>query len=366
MQTRRTGSFRAPSARRRSEPLRNFVVRVFIAEGASPLRAGSTGVDFIGFADGEASTRACRVMPEVIWFARWRRRLLLRPPRRFWTSPALIALAGLVALAIIGRTEAGAIRRSRLAHQRLAQLKTMVRDAALTHPNALWRVVHDLCLRSETTVGSPAPCARVSLSGRYAVIKDPELPTQLLLVPTDRVVGVESPSLLKPGSPNYWQAAWSARDLFQRQFAQPAPREDVGMAVNSAFSRNQTQLHIHIDCVRAQTRDLVADHLDQIGARWSKLGSPLLGSRYYRVLWVPGEELGDADPFKLLARDPETRRAMAGQSVAVFGARRVNGQPGFVILSYQEGPNDANGPSGEALLDHHCHVLDKSQAGPRR
>lgn len=306
-------------------------------------------------------------MPETIWFAHWRRRPVLRPPRRFRTSPALIALAGLVALGIIGQTEVGAIRRSRLAHQQLAQLKAMVSDAQLHHPNALWRVVHDLCLKSETMVGSPTPCARVSLSGRYAVIKDPERPTQLLLVPTDRVVGVESPSLLKPDSPNYWQAAWGARDLFQRQFAQPVPREDVGMAVNSAFSRNQTQLHIHIDCVRAQTRDLVAEHLEQIGARWSNLSSPLLGRRYYRVLWVPGDELGDADPFKLLAGDPEAREAMAGQSVAVIGARRVNGQPGFVILSYQEGEaNDAGGPSGEALLDHHCHVLDQSRAELRR
>lgn len=287
-----------------------------------------------------------------------------RPPRRFWTGPALIAAAGLVALAIIGLTGAGAVRRSAVAHPRLAQLKAMVYAAQFAHPNALWRVVHDLCLTSETTVGAPAPCARVSLSGRYAVIKDPERPTQLLLVPTERVVGVESPSLLQPDSPNYWQAAWSARDLFQHQFAKPPPREDVGMAVNSAFSRNQSQLHIHIDCVRAQTRDLVAEHLDQIGVRWSNLASPLLGRRSYRVLWVPGEELGGADPFKLLARDLNVRETMAGQSVAVIGARRANGQPGFVILRYRESANDVSAPSGEALLDHHCHVLDQSRAQP--
>lgn len=277
----------------------------------------------------------------------------------------MIALAGLGVLAVIGVGEAGKAWLSRLADHRLAQLKVKVHDAERAHPNALWRVVHDLCLRSATTVGSPAPCARVSLSGRYAVIKDPERRTQLLLVPTDRIIGVESPSLLKPGSPNYWQAAWSARDLFQRQFAQPVPREDVGMAVNSAISRNQAQLHIHIDCVRPQTLDLVAGHLEQIGARWSSLRPPRHGRRYYRVLWVPGAELGEADPFKLLASDPEAGRAMATQSVAVIGARRANGQPGFVILSYQEGAGDARARSGEALLDHHCHILDQSRARPR-
>jgi CDP-diacylglycerol pyrophosphatase len=269
------------------------------------------------------------------------------------------ALAGLVVAAAIGLCGIGATRGTGR-----AQLKAMLLDAEAAHPNALWHVVHDLCLRSETTVGSPAPCARVSLSGRYAVIKDPERRTQLLLVPTDRIVGLESPSLLNPGEPNYWQEAWTARDLFQRQFSQPVPREDVGMAVNSAISRNQAQLHIHIDCVAPPTLEWVDAHLEQIGESWSDQGHPWHGRRY-RALWVPGLDLAEADPFKLLARDPEAGHAMAAQSVAVIGARRANGQPGFVVISYRDSANQANADSGEGLLDHHCYVLDQSRAGPR-
>src|SRR6202012_6000231 len=75
--------------------------------------------------------------------------------------------------------------------------------ASAADPNALWHVVHDLCVTDAKVSGSPAPCSKVDLTRRYAVLKDIRGDTQLLLIPTDRVTGIEDSQLLAAGSPNY-------------------------------------------------------------------------------------------------------------------------------------------------------------------
>src|SRR5579864_9069445 len=78
------------------------------------------------------------------------------------------------------------------------------RAAESADPDALWRIVHTLCVTDMRLSGNPAPCTRVDLAGRYAVLKDIRGQTQLLLIPTDRLLGIESPQLLTPGAANYF------------------------------------------------------------------------------------------------------------------------------------------------------------------
>ena len=176
--------------------------------------------------------------------------------------------------------------------------------------NALWHVVHDLCVTDMKISGLPAPCVAVDLKGGYAVLKDIRGQTELLLIPTRRITGIESPNLLEPGGPNYWQAAWQARDLFEKRVGRPVPREDVALAINSIYGRTQDQLHIHIDCVRPDVaRALKADQ-SAIGLRWSALRVKFSGHRY-RVRRLRGADLGARDPFLLLADgDPRARADM--------------------------------------------------------
>src|SRR5581483_8653143 len=205
---------------------------------------------------------------------------------------------------------------------RAGGLSDMLKGAEHAHPNALWHVVHDLCVTDKTTSGSPAPCSKVDLAGGWAVLRDPEPghDTQYLLAPTTRVTGIESPQLQAKGSPNYWQAAWSARDLVAKRAGRPLPREAVGLAVNSASSRTQDQLHIHIDCVRPEVAKALTAEAPRLGGHWRTVHSPFFAPGF-RGRWIDGPELGAADPFKLLARaDPTARADMKNEGLFVMGA----------------------------------------------
>jgi CDP-diacylglycerol pyrophosphatase len=229
--------------------------------------------------------------------------------------------------------------------------------AAADHPNALWRVVHGLCLRDKQISGLPAPCLAVDRQQGYAVVPDPRRRTQVLLVPTVRIAGIESPQILAPDAVNYWQAAWEARRYVEQRARRPLPRDDVGLAINSAYSRSQDQLHIHVDCVRPDVRQALIDNAGEIGAAWTRLPVPLAG-RWYRARRLAGEDLGQRNPFDLLVRgDPAARRRMPAETLAVIGATFADGSPGFYLLSGHVDLLRGDTGFAESLLDHGCAVL---------
>lgn len=231
------------------------------------------------------------------------------------------------------------------------------------HPNALWRVVHGLCVNDKRVSGSPAPCMAVNLAEGWAVVSDPRRSTQVLLVPTTRIPGIESPRLLSPWSPNYWQYAWDARRFFERRLGRDVPRDRVGMAINSAQGRSQDQLHIHIDCVRESVRLALRANQDELTSRWTRPSFNLEGHRY-RARWIDGSDLGDEDPFKLIAEGgPRAPADMSRQSLAVIPFNRSDGSPGFALLSAQSGDPGNPVAAAEELLDHRCETL-KGAAQP--
>ncbi|HEY2177533.1 MAG TPA: CDP-diacylglycerol diphosphatase [Caulobacteraceae bacterium] len=228
--------------------------------------------------------------------------------------------------------------------------------AAAGHSNALWHVVHDLCVTDARLTGLPAPCLAVNRRGGYAVLKDLRGRTQVLLIPTKRVTGIESPELLGKGAPNYWRMAWRSRMFFEHAVGEAVPRQDIGLAINSTFGRTQDQLHIHVDCVRRSVKAALAAHEAEIGSRWRPFPVELAGERY-EARRLDGGELGGRDPFKLLAEEPAARADMGAWTLAVIGARFADGSPGFFLLAAEGGvPANPEGAS-EALLDHDCAVL---------
>jgi CDP-diacylglycerol pyrophosphatase len=222
----------------------------------------------------------------------------------------------------------------------------------------LWRVVRDFCVTDMKLTGHPAPCLEVNRQAGWAVLKVPGERTQVLLVPTTRVPGIESPKLLAPDGPNYWQAAWDARRWVERRAGMSIPREKIGLAINSIYGRSQDQLHIHVDCARGDVIAKLKAHEDEIGPVWAPLPVKL-GDRYYRAMRLSGAELGERDPFKILAAEsPQVRAAMGRQTLIVIGS--ADGSPGFVLLAAEGGRSDNPDGHGEELLDHHCADLRRA------
>lgn len=227
--------------------------------------------------------------------------------------------------------------------------------AAAADPNALWNIVHGLCVFDKTHLHTPAPCASVDLDGGEAqgsaVLKDILGKTQFLLIPTRRLTGIEDPLVGTDALPNYWAAAWAARGYVAKNAQKDLPRDDIGMAINGAGARTQGQLHIHIDCVRPDVRDSLATRWAEIGPHWGDF--TLLGQNY-RARRIEGEAL-DPDPFRLLAEDKRSV-PLSEDSLAVIGARFSGGKPGFILLA-EKAPGGA--VHTENLLDHSCAVAAK-------
>jgi CDP-diacylglycerol pyrophosphatase len=221
--------------------------------------------------------------------------------------------------------------------------------AAHADRNALWDIVNDRCVPDQRQHGDPAPCALVD--GDSAVLKDLVGDRQFLLIPTARVTGIESPELLAPDAPNYFADAWRARSFVDERAGFTLPRDWVSLAINSEDARTQDQLHIHVDCVRADVAQALAVHAAAIGPRWAPFPVPLAGDRYSAIA-VDGENL-DANPFQLLADGiTGAREDMGNQTLVAVGAYLSGGRPGFVVLADDVDVASGDTAGGEALQDH--------------
>jgi CDP-diacylglycerol pyrophosphatase len=229
--------------------------------------------------------------------------------------------------------------------------------AGAADPDALWKIVSGKCVPNQQEHGAPAPCAEVDLTGGvdrgYAVLKDLIGDSQFLLIPTARVSGIESPELLAAEAPNYFAAAWRARRFTAERLHRDLPRDMTGLAVNSTSARSQNQLHIHIDCIRADVRAALQRHRNALGDTWAPFPEPLAGE-HYRAMRVLSDDLDGAEPFKLLAVGLPDAAAMAAQTLVAIGAAFADNRPGFILLTDHTDPVIGDRASGEDLEDHAC------------
>ncbi len=230
---------------------------------------------------------------------------------------------------------------------------------AKADPNALWNIVHGQCVPNwqHHRVLKP-PCVAVDLNkgvaGGFAVIKDQRGQTQYLLLPTQRITPMESGTLLAPRATNYFADAWRERRLVEKALGHVTPRDTLSLAVNSELSRTQNQLHIHIDCVRADVRDALNDEVAKIGSRWTPFDIWLFG-HHYSVMKVAGTTLAGHNPFKLLARGvPGAAADMGHYTLVVVGMTFADHRPGFVILADHADSAHGDNAGGEELQDHAC------------
>ncbi|MGH6674561.1 MAG: CDP-diacylglycerol diphosphatase [Xanthobacteraceae bacterium] len=225
------------------------------------------------------------------------------------------------------------------------------------NPNALWNIVHGQCVPDEQQHGEPKPCADVDLTSGtargFAILKDIRGTSQFLLIPTRRMSGIESRSLLEPRAVNYFADAWTARTFTEAALGKKMPRDVLSLAINSEYGRTQNQLHIHIECIRNDVRETLRRERDHIGPRWTLLTRPLAGHRY-RALRIMGITLAGHDPFDLLARGIPGARAAMGHYTLVVVGMRFRGKSGFVVLEHRADLVRGDTGSGEELQDHAC------------
>jgi CDP-diacylglycerol pyrophosphatase len=231
-------------------------------------------------------------------------------------------------------------------------------SASAANRDELWFVVHDMCLPAYQSIGVAFPCLEVNIGDGvdrgFAVLQAPSSAAHIIVVPTTRISGIESPALQSETAPNYWAAAWDARRFVEQGARRRLPREKIGMAINSASSRSQDQLHIHVSCVAPAVADFLRRHHSEINGAWSPLRARLAGHRFW-AMKVEAESLTQVDPFKLLMRAvPLNELSMGRQTLAVIGAAFRDGKSGFYLLANDTRASPRDIVSAESLLDDRC------------
>jgi CDP-diacylglycerol pyrophosphatase len=225
---------------------------------------------------------------------------------------------------------------------------------AAADPNALWKIVDLDCVPAARKSGAAGQCKSVDLEQRYAILKDITGRAQHLLIPTDRISGIESPRVLAPDAPNYWADAWTARHFVEASLKEPLADNQIGIEINSAYRRSQQQLHIHIDCMRIDMSVELARHRHDAPGQWSW---DAIGGSRYRIMRIAGPSL-HVDPFGIVARDRPGAAAMAMQTILVTGASPAANDDGWLIVNSGTDIDGGTG-SAEGLLDHKCGVARK-------
>ncbi|MGH8778410.1 CDP-diacylglycerol diphosphatase [Paraburkholderia sp.] len=216
--------------------------------------------------------------------------------------------------------------------------------------DALWKIVDLQCVPA-AQAGTGSQCAQVDLQRHYAILKDISGKAQHLLIPTDRVTGIESPAILSANLLPYWSDAWTSRRFVEISVKQSLADNQLGIEINSQFRRSQDQLHIHIDCMRADVTDALARHRDDTPGTWRW---DTVDGKRYRIMRVTSLD-GVDDPFRIVARDHDTTQAMAIQTILVTGAGTSAARDGWLIVNSDLALDQGTG-TAEGLLDHACRV----------
>lgn len=220
----------------------------------------------------------------------------------------------------------------------------------------LWRV-DQACRADAALTGSAFPCLSVT-AGRggasgYAVLRPPLGGRHLVVVPTARVVGIEAGIAGAGDGGVAARAAWR-----ERAAVDPAGRGAgwswTGIAVNSALTRSQDQLHVHVGCVAPSVRAGLAARLGDIPeGRWLRAGFVIDGHPFW-ARRATAAELAGADLVAMVGEVGDLARAPGR---AVFAAVGVgDGRDGdAVLLAGESDPRLDRGQfTSEHLLDYGC------------
>ncbi|MBH8564598.1 CDP-diacylglycerol diphosphatase [Nostoc sp. CENA67] len=214
----------------------------------------------------------------------------------------------------------------------------------------LWHKVQKCVANEQGQPPKPDPCVYVNLGNRYAVANG-QNSVEYLLLPTDKITGIEDPNVSQAGSVPYWQYAWEkAREYIPLKKSQVQYRDQYGLAINSKQARHQDQLHIHMSCVDKNVSMELKKNDNQIPkGNFQKFSIQLLNNEY-NVMRLDNASLTNNNPFYLVKKSLHSSQKMADQSIAVVGRK----QGGFYILKTESDSSKGYNAAAEKLLDENC------------
>ena len=219
--------------------------------------------------------------------------------------------------------------------------------------NALWQIISEKCVPNQARSGNPAPCQQVNTAQGYVTLKDLNGPLQYLLMPIEKITGMESPIILEPTTSNLFAAAWLQRSLLAKKRGAPIADSALSLAINAQYGRTQNQLHIHISCLRPDVRQ----RLDALSPKLNEQWQPAtLRKHRYLIRTLSTAELAQQSVFIRLATEvPNARSEMGKYGMAL--AELPDGR--LALLALERNWLMLNSGSAEEIQDHHCQILNQ-------
>lgn len=196
-----------------------------------------------------------------------------------------------------------------------------------------------------------------------------------LVLPKNKVTGIEDPHVYLDGAPNYFQDALDPQfidkakqldikqsaEIFEKhgmspqqaeeyaQFVANRYRPDFAVTVNSPYSRSQELLHLHLDQIDPKVYGELAKIAEKDGfstTTFKNIGDLVPGeAENLRAMWIPADAeggLGDANPFKLVYESlPESQKGSIDQHSIALVPTKYQNSDGFLIIDGQASSNGA-------------------------
>lgn len=224
--------------------------------------------------------------------------------------------------------------------------------------DAIWKVVHDQCVPNFQKFNEPSPCVEVhpgaEINDGFAILKDLKGTAHFLMIPTDRLAGIESPELLQPSAVNWFDLAWRARGLLSQTTHHYIADDDVALAINSVEGRGQDQFHIHISCISPQIKAEISEQERHIPDHWSQQSINLDGKLYYATR-ERYKSASAFNPIKMVADGISgARMEMGRMSVMVVGMGNKNEGTDFFVFAGRSDKDRGDRGKAEDFLDNSC------------
>lgn len=214
------------------------------------------------------------------------------------------------------------------------------------HRDVLWEIVHKRC---GTPKDSQKDC--LVIQPDYVVLRDLKGPVQTLIIPTQRVSGIEDKALLSKKQPNYFEKAWQQRSILNQQNQKDIDPAYLSFTVNSRFGRTQDQLHIHSSCLRPDVYQTLQRYRPQIGEQWQTLPETILG-HHYVAKRISLQQLSEQSPFLTLwsyaQKQPQAKMGRYGLGMVSISHGEA------ILLATRFNVNELNRGSIEEIQDTQC------------
>ncbi|QST30891.1 CDP-diacylglycerol diphosphatase (plasmid) [Escherichia albertii] len=218
----------------------------------------------------------------------------------------------------------------------------------------LWRKINENCVTGYLDKDTYQPCSLVDMNRRFTVYKVDNDKYQYLLLPTDKVTGIEDISIQKDGAPNYLYYAWLSRLFLTERLGKPVKERFISLTLNAKNARSQDQFHIHISCLSGPANEVLsAIPENKLNANWSKdkITIPPY-SYYYRKVTM--NDLMNENLFKSVANKVKEENS----NMDFIGVGLVNRGPDNFIMLVGTGTK-SRGVSAELIQDHECVLAEQ-------